>query len=383
MHIKRFEAATIAEAVQQVREELGPEAVILSKKTVRGRRFGLFGRSVVEVTAAVERQTVDEDRPTVAADPSWRGLQLSRALVEPLEDELRSVRRGVELLQAAGAERSSIAEELSELRRLARELRADRPHTRELEEVGRLLSARLAPHHAWSIASEARGHSGRPEPVPDETLADALARRLDARIGIPREDDLGPMMFVGSAGVGKTCSLAKLAARMPDAGRRLALVSADSHRHGAELLLRRFSRELEVPFDVAFSPEQLAERTSRLARPQVLVDTAGSSRSDPSSIGDLLRLRNALGQSARVQLVLSATTKEADLRAEIERHAPLEPEGVVVTKADESGDLSNVVNVLLDDGPPLLWIANGQRVPEDLVVPDGRALAGSVLGEAA
>lgn len=132
------------------------------------------------------------------------------------------------------------------------------------------------------------------------------------------------------------------------------------------------------------SAPDLSASLGRLGRRPVMVDTAGHSRAESDAVADLLQLREALGSRARVHLVLSATTKEADLRAEIDRYRPLAPEAVVVTKTDESGDLANVVNVLLDESSlPLAWIGIGQRVPEDLEVPDPERLAERVMGAAA
>jgi flagellar biosynthesis protein FlhF len=185
-------------------------------------------------------------------------------------------------------------------------------------------------------------------------------------------------MLVGPAGAGKTTTLAKVAAR--HAPEQLALISTDGHRVGAEAPLRHFAQGLEIPFEVALSPEGLAASVNRFRSRHLLVDTAGRSRSDAEAAGELGRLRDALGERARIQVVVSATTKESDLRAQIAHFRPLQPEALVVTKTDESTDLTNVLNLLLDEEtPPLAWLGNGQRVPEDLLVPDPLKLAQRAL----
>ena len=112
----------------------------------------------------------------------------------------------------------------------------------------------------------------------------------------------------------------------------------------------------------------------------MLVDTPGRGGEDPAALTELSLQRAALGEDAQVQLVVSATTKECDLRRQLSRYRNLEPNALVVTHVDDSIDLGNVVNILLEDTtPPLAWIGSGQRVPDDFDVPDATALARRVL----
>ena len=114
---------------------------------------------------------------------------------------------------------------------------------------------------------------------------------------------------------------------------------------------------LDVPFSVASGESDLreiVERKSRSERCRFLVDTAGRGREAEESIAELARLREAFGKRARFHLVLSATTKDADLHGEIKRYEALKPDSLIVTKLDESENLGNIANVLLDaGGPPL------------------------------
>ena len=128
---RRFTRGFKLEAVRQVKDELGPEALILSQRTKRpqGGLFGLLGRSVVEVTAAVDRDVRRAAAPReerAEPDPSWREFQLARALVAPLESELRAMRSALaaETGGAAGAE--ELAREVARLRRETSELRTRR-----------------------------------------------------------------------------------------------------------------------------------------------------------------------------------------------------------------------------------------------------------------
>ncbi|MCP3983653.1 MAG: hypothetical protein GY723_04650 [bacterium] len=386
MHIKRYEASTMPEAIAQVRKELGSEALILQTRQIRREGvFGMLAKPVVEVTAAVDRdhraaEAHGTTPQNASQDRGWREIQIARTLIDPIESEVKAVRRSVDALTVGGDEPLTIAVEIAELRQMVADLK--RPHmTGARPYLNAFLAAGLEPRHAFTLAAEAQS-------FPKEDVYDAclmsLASRLEARFQPDRDDDPKITMVVGPTGAGKTTSLAKVAGLRRAVERNLAVVTTDAHRYGAELLLRRFSRDLEVPFDVAVSPESLAERSRQFAKRHMFIDTAGRSPGDVNCIPELRALRNALPDQVHVQLVVSATTKEQDLRAQIARFGPLTPDSLIVTKADESSGLTNIVNLLLDeDAPPLSWFGIGQKVPGDLRVPDPTELAEGVLGAAA
>lgn len=381
MRIRRFEAETMQAALAEVREELGPDAVILSTRSARRDRGlrGLLAKPRVEVTAAIDRERELAPRGAggrrVGADDSWRTLQLNRALVAPLEEELRELRMAIEAAQRGQAPPPTLASEVAELRRVARAMAARVAEADVDGATTGFCAAGLSAGHARELGACA---SERIEQgcLEDQAMVDVLAERLEQKLGPPRAD-AGHQLVVGPPGVGKTTTLAKQAGARPDGPMRI--VSTDAHRHGASEGLRNIARCLGVRFDEVASHDELA-RLARNPRTRVLVDTPGACRSDGRALSDLTLFRRALGARAEVQLVLSATTKERDLRQQLERYRGLEPQALVFTKLDESADLGNLVNVLLDGAaPPLTWIASGQHIPEDLEVPDPHDLARRVM----
>jgi flagellar biosynthesis protein FlhF len=393
MHIKKYRAPTQLEAVRQVKEELGPEALILSVDSTRRDRgwFGLMGKTVVEVTAAVDREVrhAEPDAPEphapprVPADESWQELQVTRALVGTLEEELRSLRGAVERLESSVPDACDIGRSLEALRRASLRAREapsiPRPGAPGLAD--RLLSAGFAPEHALSLASDAALKTEGGAADPADSIERALAARLDACLLPPREDVAGRIdLFVGATGVGKTTTLAKIAGYRGRDTRSVEVVSTDVHRFGGTEPLRSYAKRIGASFAAVADPEQLERMRNKAGRRQLLVDTAGHGPADTASFTELKRYREALGSGARVQLVLSATTKEQDLMEQLVRYRPLQPDGIVVTRVDEALCLGNIANVLLDpEAPPLSWWTDGQSVPADLHIPDPEQLATRIL----
>lgn len=395
MHIKRFEAPTLQEAVQQVKAEFGPDALVLSQRTRRreGGWFGAKGGSeVVELVAAVDRDVRRAAGPVAglaSPDPSWREFQATKALVDPLEEEFRQLRDELRAVGSALRDRRELERDLQELRAAAAELRREAAlqhcETFEGDLVGRLMSGGISSRFAFGLARAAadrvREEGEKPLAALHEVLVEALDRKL---VPARPEARVEAELLIGPPGVGKTTSLAKLAGGPLRRQGALSLVTTDTLRLGAEAQLRGYAQSLSLPFLAAMSAADL--KGERVLHPErrLLVDTAGRSAGDPVAVADLVNQRSVLGEHTRVHLVVSATTKSEDLVRQIERYRPVRPDGLIVTKLDESRDVGNVVDVLLrPETPPLFWICDGQRVPDDLRLPEPELLARQVLGIAA
>jgi flagellar biosynthesis protein FlhF len=222
--------------------------------------------------------------------------------------------------------------------------------------------------------------------APDVTraLAQNLPRRTNAKnpahipmallvkylpmVGDATCQDGGVVAVVGPTGVGKTTTIAKLAARwcLRHGNQDLALVSTDGYRIGARDQLLTYARILDVPMHVADGGRQLAQVLERLKHKRlVLIDTAGMSQRDLRIPEQLDSLRLGLGK-ARVLLALPAGG-EAKAVDEIARvYGRIAPEACVLTKIDESASLGAALSAVLRRELPIAYLCNGQRVPEDL-----------------
>jgi flagellar biosynthesis protein FlhF len=174
--------------------------------------------------------------------------------------------------------------------------------------------------------------------------------------------------LVGSTGVGKTTSVAKLAARyaLRHGQRSVALVTTDCYRIGAHEQLFTYGRILGVPVQVASSHEELQSTLASLAdRRLVLIDTAGMSQRDLRLAEQLATLRDS-GFPLRTYLVLNVTTQLNVLDEAVRAFGKAALEGCILTKVDEAASLGGVLSVVAKHRLPLAYVGDGQRVPEDL-----------------
>ena len=362
MQIKRFEAKTMTAALRMVKDEFGPDAVILSARTLRQGR-GLFGAarvSGVEVTAAKDTgwpaytaagrpatQRVHAEALPEAEEPAGR-----RGLFHSLNESLRSL-AGRRSAPVPPDGRGGPSPELAELHQhfLSQEVQPDIAaelieHIKRLPGYDPLLGVRHLRHHAGAVLQDM-----------------GLRRAIDAtEAGTPRM-----VALVGPSGVGKTTTAIKLAAwEGLQKGRRVALMTLDDHRIGAIEQLRIYAGILDVPLAVASSAADARQAVNDLSSMEVIIiDTPGASPGEDERRSELRQTLEAL-KCRDIHLVLSACRRENDLRQVIDAWKKVPVSGLAFTRLDETGVCGSLLNLLIRSRLPLSYMSTGPQVPEDL-----------------
>jgi len=220
--------------------------------------------------------------------------------------------------------------------------------------------------------------------LPHNAAVDALRRTLSARIPIggalPRESRHRQVaVLVGPTGVGKTTTIAKLAAiHALDYNRKVALLSLDTYRIGAIQQLRTYAELMNLPLLTATNTDEVADALEQFAGYDlVLIDTIGRGQRDEEHLQEMRQA--LLPAKGVVYLTLSATADSATLLDAAQRFSIFEPDAIVLTKLDEAARMGNCVNLALRGSLPFAYFTTGQRVPEDITLADAHALTCATL----
>lgn len=455
MKIKRFFAKDMRAALAEVKEILGPDAVIMSNKKVTGG---------IEIVAAVDYQN-SEKKPAPSRDLKEDSVQLS-SMAPPSRP------------RSAGPRPSTLAEQSQELADSQAMRQADKINGRSGKDLADSLSSLLAKQgQATAAAAKPRAVRSAPQPATlmeqnewgmeepsakpprrapaaskeeqvieamreemasmrkllehqvsglmwqemerkepvramlikwlnksgfSDDIADQLAgcipetcsameakqhlfQLLEGQVEIGANEILkygGAVALLGPTGVGKTTTIAKLAARfaMEHGAEQIGMITTDTYRIGAHEQLATYGKILGCPVRVAKDADEMSDilyqmRNKRL----VLIDTAGMGQRDVRLSEQLETLMKSAKVKIRSFLVIPATSQRRVVQEAIEHFRRIPLSGCILTKLDESLSLGEILSVTIKHALPISYITNGQRVPEDIKIASAKYLVNSAL----
>ena len=416
MRVKTFEAGSMQDALDIVKREMGEEAFILSTRTRRRpSALGLAEEAVIEVTAAVDEAQAGVP-PVAAGAPSMTyGLRPPMTSpntrsprepappappmdLQPLRRELLEIKGAVAALKDNDQRNASILKELDHMKALlSRIQRQGMPPAQLqlppglLELYGDLVANDVEPFIAMRLCEHAQraltdqdgdASSGTVDPE----RARLFLRRVIADfipVAPPIQLDPGKMRvaaLVGPTGVGKTTTVAKLAAfAQLKLKQKVALITLDTYRMAAVDQLQQYAQILQVPMHVALTVEDMRSALRFYQdRALVLIDTPGHSPKDTDTLQQLQGLLEELPE-VETHLVLSATTKPRDLTEIAARYEPLHPTRLLFTKLDETSTYGPILSTLARVKRPLSYLGTGQEVPDALELATSRRVADLIL----
>lgn len=429
MLVKKFEADSMANALKLVKEALGAEALILSTRTLSKKGLGVLGKQTIEVTAAIESPAMRAPAGRVAA-AAPAANRIPNAYRNP--DEVRSERpQRIELAeqvlpddyrpsrpQSQAADVAHLQSEIDQLKELLQQLakapaaaavaapvvappvaEAQIPRRQAVnpsvhvakpgasDDLVTLLTDRgLEPDAAATIARFAAGQLNERQRQDPSACFAALQRTVAELVQTSgplwqKGDAQRRIALVGPTGVGKTTTIAKLAAAaIVNSGARVALVTIDTFRIAAVEQLKIYGEIMGLPVEVVLSPDQLQHALRRHRdKDLILIDTAGRSPRDSDRIAEL---HEFLNQDEQIEncLVLAAPTDERLQKKALESFGRLGISRLIFTKLDETDRCGALINLSTRCNLPLAYLTNGQQVPEDLLLADPDNVAALVMG---
>jgi len=398
MNVKRYIVKDINEAMIKIKSELGRDAVILNTRKIKNPGIlGMFKKPLVEVVAAIDE-----------GDTAAKKSDLNDDELQQLRDELKKV---VE-------ERQKKVETIKETKKEDEKREID-----ELKEMVLNLSKKIDSQNVVPSQAQPSVVSDQPSKVIEMDRLESLLRDKDlteesmkrirqilkGRLNIDESTDQNILntvrlivkeileepytidersegkrifVFVGPTGVGKTTTLAKLAARLSLINSKtVGLITADTYRIAAVDQLKTYSEILGLPLKVIYEPEEISDALNRYSdKDCVLIDTAGRSHKSEELLQDLKGILTYV-ENPEIFLVISMTTGYKDIRSILDSYKFLDDYKLLLTKLDEASSLGNVLNIKLETGKPLSYFTIGQSVPDDIEVANVDKIADYIVGE--
>ncbi|MBB5021422.1 flagellar biosynthesis protein FlhF [Desulfurispira natronophila] len=442
MQVKRYEVFDMKEAMEKIKHDLGPDAVILSTKTLsKSGSFGMFSRPRMEVTAAIDdesrkttpkpaqkevakkmhasynnrghvaqpdesqsdadvqrilsalKQATQEDGLGIAQEGSLAGKHqkatrkgsgsaaagVKQEHMDVILQELRELKSAVHSDDSTAKILESQQQEIAELKKilmhLATEKYSEKPRYQEKiyqDLYQKLISAGVDRYICRKMVDALREKIGSTQ---DKEILLRNARQLASRIvpmhGPIEVDGVHPKVvaLVGPTGVGKTTTIAKLAAEyLLQQGVSVGLITLDTYRIAAVEQLKTYAGIIKIPVEVVNQNDSLLLALRKnLDKDLVLIDTAGRSHRDKQQIEELMGFLREEKVKVEVHLVLNAGTKERDLGDIIKSFEQIGIDRTIITKLDESNSYGGIFNCLAKHGLGVSYFTNGQDVPNDLV----------------
>ncbi len=394
MQLQTFQGSSMAEALQRVKATLGSEAVILHTRTVQHRRWlGLRSVELFEITASktvnvpVRRSLPDKPVP----NPRRAPLASSSVATKP------SSIPGKTLLDSPAVQNVALmglTQEVTALKTMMKDLvsqvrTAKNPQVPEelFDQYMHLIENLVADEVALDIM-KALQKQLRPELLSDpkivrEKLAEHIEKLIPTAGPIQRTKAVGPhvVALIGPTGVGKTTTVAKLAANLKlREKRKVGLITIDTFRIAAIDQIKRYADILGAPLCVVGTPEDMPKAIESMRDCEfILIDTAGRSPNDTMKLNELKRFLS-FAEPDEVHLVLSTTASQGCVELALEKFGEVRVDKLIFTKLDEAAQLGVVLNVVRKINKGLAYVTTGQDVPDDIEVGHGKRLAQMILG---
>jgi len=367
MQIKTYKTFSVKDAINQIKTEMGSDAVILSTREVKDENFGIMAKPMVEVTAAVDYDEEMYKKHVEKTSPKPRPYSMvDMAPISNTSDSSFGFGNNIDIIASEVNRLSSMLEMLLKHSGVRLE--------EEFSPVDELVSRGMKVSLARLIVDK----------MGDRTDLDSIKDVIKRIIKVARHPSPKVWVLLGSTGVGKTTTIAKIAARaVIDEGKKVGLVSLDTYRIGAVEQSRTYAKILSIPFRSVATPLEFRSALARFNSMEVdlvLVDTVGRSPLSDDYLGEFKRFFE--GIHVYKSLLIPVATREKEMESVTRSLLRLGLDSMIFTKADEALTFGSIINHNLVFRIPISYLTIGQRVPEDIEEADASRIVERFFGEA-
>jgi flagellar biosynthesis protein FlhF len=403
--VKRYVGETAQEAMQKVKSDLGRDAIILNTRKIRKKGLmGLFTKPLIEVVA-----TIDSD---ISAGSKQNRPHEIKPNLQPSGEEVANVgsnfinelNANIQAQKGSSAynvkaqsqkdEKELIQQDFNELKNMLSKVydavKVDYENTK-LSDIVKKYLKRLEDYEVDKvIINEIKeklmetldAEKQQSDAIVRNTIYNILSKYMKEPEPFTFTKDKKVIIVIGPTGVGKTTTIAKLAANMVlTEKKKVGLITSDTYRIAAVEQLKTYSEIIGVPLSIIYTPAEILNAIEQYSdKDLILVDTAGRSHKDKYQLMELKTLIKS-SINYEVYLVMSATTKFSDCIEIIKNYSFLDDYKLLFTKLDETSAFGVILNVAYITKKPISYITTGQSVPDDIEIADNSKIINCLLGD--
>lgn len=347
-------ALTHREVLEKINSKYGEKAKILSHRTVRiGGFLGLFTREGVEISGYIShdiprkpKMNLEEEKKKILESVK------SESTIQKVLEEVKSIKESIETGVSGRTSKHS-----------------------SIEKIENILSENEFSYSFIRMISDKLVHSLTVDDLEDYDLVqDKVVEWIGESIAIDSDgfNSSRVVILVGPTGVGKTTTIAKLAAihgigANGNRAKTVRMLTIDNYRIGAQKQIETYGEIMDIPVAVVETYHELQQKITLFNDADlILVDTIGKSPKDYQQLAEMRKVLDACGSFSEVYLAMSATTKVSDVKEILQQFESFGYRSVILTKLDETMRIGNIISVLHEKGKTLTYITDGQIVPQDI-----------------